>query len=84
MRFTLTMWDVKKSILEQIADYLTSFTLTMWDVKLNITREMLAQLSPFYLNYVGCKEDCISNCTFYTSYSFYLNYVGCKGDLENL
>ena len=33
--FTLTLWDVKKSLLANLLRVLECFTLTMWDVKVN-------------------------------------------------
>ena len=33
--FTLTMWDVKKSLVADLLLVLECFTLTMWDVKVN-------------------------------------------------
>ena len=31
--FTLTMWDVKQTMIKKVAEAGARFTLTMWDVK---------------------------------------------------
>ena len=37
-----------------------SFTLTMWDVK-SLLLLLKPHLLPFYLNYVGCKENSVNS-----------------------
>ena len=57
VRFTLTMWDVKKFKPGRFCMTNISFTLTMWDVKYSNTNISNTNKDKFYLNYVGCKEE---------------------------
>ena len=75
--FMWTMWNVNdaSSITNRPLSF--SFMWTMWNVNLSFDNSPLTFSSKFYVNYVECKSDNLSN-TCPIVVLFYVNYVECK------